>query len=904
MTAEEFQNLRATFDRLLAESESERAASLAAIAARDRLGADELRRMLAAHDKLVSVLDRPVAAWMGHATAVSVRDGARLGPYRIEKQLGMGGMGIVYLASRADGSFERKVAVKILRHDRIDRLFLSRFQQERQILAQLNHAHIASILDAGETPDGDPYFVMEYVDGVPITEYCKAHALPTERKLDLFLQVCDAIQHAHRNLTVHRDLKPGNVLVTAAGAVKLLDFGIAKLIEQSPDSDPDLPPSAVILTPEYSSPEQIRREPITTTTDVFALGILLYELLSGEHPFRRKAVLLHETMRAICEDDPPPPSGVAHEHANEVRGDLDSITLTALRKQPAWRYPSVEQLAEDVRRYRVGLPIMAKGNRRWYRVQKFVRRHWLPLTAAVLLVVSLATGIVATTYQAHLANQARALAENERARAEEQRAAAEQQRRLAIEAQQTATEQKGVAEARTRDAEFERTRERQRYRDVRALASSLLFDLYDGVRDLAGSATARRLMVAKAQRQLEVLTADGGNDIGLQRDLAACYERMGELQVDPRHPGKNDAAAALDSYRKAVSLRRNIGEQPGAQLQDRRDLALSLAKLGEGEIRTGDSKSAVQSYQEGWSIVQSLAHSDPSDLNTQRTLGAIDERRCIVLLAAGNTTGALSACQEGIATLSPLTGRSPGDVPDDVKVQRLLASTEASYASALRLSQQPHEAELHARRALEWLGRLEIIAPSNAEYRRLASTAETILAGSLAATGNVAAGTEAFRRAVQSMEIAIEIDPDDLGAALRLAVTLMSFSGRLAAAGNQEGAHDAAKEALLLLAQTAAKPGAGAVEWNEYANALLKVEWPDLRQWDKALQLAGNAVQATDRKNPFFLDTLAWAYYRTGKVGDAVETERAALGLLPPNAAGGLHDELASALKTFLGEAR
>ena len=596
MTSEEFQNLRTAFDRLLAASEPQRAAMLDQMSQSHAAMADELKRMVSAHDRITSVLDHPIAPRIA-ADSPPVRDNLHIGPYRIEKQLGIGGMGIVYLATRADGSFERRVAIKLLRHDRIDRLFLSRFQQERQILAQLNHPHIASILDAGKTADGDPYFVMEYVDGVPITEYCKTHALPTERKLDLFLQICDAIQHAHRNLTVHRDLKPGNVLVTEAGAVKLLDFGIAKLIEQPQDSLSEMPPSVVLLTPEYSSPEQIRREPITTATDVFALGILLYELLSGEHPFRRKGQLPHEVMRAICDDDPPPPSAAAPRLARELRGDLDTITLAALRKQPAWRYPSVELLAEDVRRYRRAWPIQAKGNRRWYRVQKFVRRQWLPLTAAVLLILALSGGIVATSYQARRADQARAVAESERSRAEAERVASDLQRSLAQHAQEIAVEQRRVADARTREAEIERQKEQQRYREVRSLASSLLFDLYDGVRDLAGSTTARRLMVSKAQHQLEVLTADGGDDIELQRDVAACYERMGELQVDPHSANqtaaKNDAAAALDSYRKAVDLRRHIIQLPGSRPQDRRDLALSLAKLGEGMLRAGDAKQSV-----------------------------------------------------------------------------------------------------------------------------------------------------------------------------------------------------------------------------------------------------------------------------------------------------------------------
>ncbi len=899
MTPEEFQHLRRTFERLVAVAGDERARLIQELSESDAVLADELNRMLAAYASRTSLLDQTATVPMEPPSvdferSAPVPAGSQLGAYVLESELGRGGMGVVYQARRADGSFQRRVAIKILRHDRIDSSFLRRFHQERQILAQLNHPHIASILDAGQTPEGDPYFVMEYVDGVPISTYCEARGLTVDQKLDLFLQICDAVQHAHRNLTVHRDLKPSNILVTASGAVKLLDFGIAKLLEG--EQDQAFEPTAAILTPEYASPEQIRREPISTATDIFSLGILLYELLAGEHPFRRKGALPHEAMRAICEDDPAPMSKLARRNAKQLGGELDTIVLTALRKQPAWRYPSVEQLAEDIGRYRKGWPVLAKGDSLAYRFRKFARRQWLALTAAALLMFLLTAGILATSYQAHLAEQAREAAERARIQAEQQRGIAERQRMLAEEAQQNATQQRTLAEARTKEAETERRKEQDRYRDVRALAASLLFDLHDGIRDLAGSTMARRLIVAKAQHQLELLSADSGNDIGLQRDLAASYERMGELRVDPVHPNKNDASAALEAYQHAVYLRRKIAEQTAAPLRDQRDLALSLAKLGDGQFMASDSKHALESYQSAWTMVRSLERSEPQDASMRRALGTVDERRCAALFTAGDSAGALQACQEGISTLSPLAKASP----DDVEVQRLIATTEASYANALRLSRKPADAVVQAKLAVESLGRLELLAPNNAEYRRLSSSAEAILAGSLAANGDAAASLEAFRRSVHSMEVAVEIDPSDLGSPLRLAVTLRVFSQRLAATGNKDAAHQAAQEAVRLLQETAEKPGAGALEWNEYADALLKAEWPDLLQPAKALQLAQNAVSATKRTNPFFLDTLAWAYFRNGDAPKAAQTEREALGLLPAGAKGGLHDELDRGLNTFV----
>jgi tRNA A-37 threonylcarbamoyl transferase component Bud32 len=563
MTPERYQELRRSFEELLELRPEERARTLQEISNRDAEFGAELRRLLAEHGRTAALLDRPPVEAFAHRK----QEARQLGPYFLQREIGSGGMGVVYEAMRVDGSYRKRVAIKILRRDLSSKVFLTRFGRERQILARLEHPHIASIFDAGETPDGDPYFVMEHVDGIPITKYAETHGLTVSQRLDLFLQACDAVQYAHRNLTVHRDLKPSNILVTEAGAVKLLDFGVAKLIETEADTAA-APATEALLTPAYTSPEQIRREPASTSGDVFQLGILLYELLAGEHPFQRKGRLPHEVMRAICEDDPPPPSEFARNHARQIRGELDTIVLTALRKQPSWRYPSVEQMADDIGRYRRGWPVLATGNSVAYRLRKFARRQWLALAATAAVILLLMAGILVTLRQARLAEMARAEAEQQRAAANRQRDAAERAQAVAAEQRQKALEH---------------------YQEVRALASSLLFDLYDGVRDLAGSDTARRLIVAKVQHQLELLNTDSGQDIGLQRDLAASYERMGELRVDARQSDKNDAGAAVESYRHAVALRKQLVSRGDALPRDRRDLALSLAKLGDGEFLASDA---------------------------------------------------------------------------------------------------------------------------------------------------------------------------------------------------------------------------------------------------------------------------------------------------------------------------
>jgi len=343
-------------------------------------------------------------------------EGRRIGAYRIVKELGRGGMGAVYLAVRHDAEFNKRAAIKILRAGMDSQEIVRRFRVERQILASLEHPYIARLLDGGSTEDGRPYIVMEYVDGTPIDAYCDRHRLTIEERLRLFQSICAAVHFAHQNLVVHRDLKPANVLVTAEGVPKLLDFGIAKLL------NPELGAAALeptranarLMTPEYASPEQVRGETVTTASDVYSLGVLLYELLSGHRPYRVKNRSLHDVERAICEDEPTPPSAVVglveemYDDAPSItpyrvssarastpsrlrrrlRGDLDNICLLAMRKEPQRRYRSVEQLSEDIGRALEGLPVKARRPTFAYRSSKFVRRHKLGVAAALLFVVS------------------------------------------------------------------------------------------------------------------------------------------------------------------------------------------------------------------------------------------------------------------------------------------------------------------------------------------------------------------------------------------------------------------------------------------------------------------------------------------------------------------------------------
>jgi serine/threonine protein kinase len=364
-------------------------------------------------------------------------EGRRLSGYTLIHEIGRGGMGSVYLAERSDGAFRKQVAIKLVQPGRSGPAFIARFQQEREILASLDHPNIARLLDAGATEEGLPYLVMELVEGQPIQQWCDERKLDISERIALIRTVCGAVRHAHQHLVVHRDLKPGNILVTADGTVKLLDFGIAKLLEDKPTAElPATETLAQMMTPDYASPEQVRGGGITTLTDVYSLGVICYELFTGHRPYRLSSAALHEMARVISEVEPLRPSAVVDttesrvggqtEEAsitpetvsqvregdpgrlrNRLKGDLDCIVLTALQKEPARRYSSVEALDEDFRRHLEHRPVAAKPDDPWYRASRFIRRHTTGVMAVALIVISLLAGMVALVWQTRITLDAR-----------------------------------------------------------------------------------------------------------------------------------------------------------------------------------------------------------------------------------------------------------------------------------------------------------------------------------------------------------------------------------------------------------------------------------------------------------------------------------------------------------------
>jgi serine/threonine-protein kinase len=438
VNADRRRRVEEVFEEVLERARDEWDEALAAACGEDAELREEVCRLLSAHERMDGLLDRPPPG-ISQTLRKDGQEGEEelVGRYRILREIGKGGMGRVYQAERADGHFKQRVALKIIPW--ADPALQARVVAERQILASLQHPHIGRLLDGGVTEDGRPFLVMEYVDGLPVDVYCDRMRLSIRERLKLFLTILGAVEHAHRNLVVHRDIKPSNILVTPSGEVKLLDFGIAKLL------NPNLGPSTPVtldgdraLTPEYASPEQVRGEAITTSADIYSLGVVLYQILSGYRPYNLSDRALPQLVKMVCEKDPLPPSErvarasrssslengedpsppavaearhtTSHRLIRQLSGDLDAIVMKALRKEPSRRYGSLELFSQDIEHYLNGMPVEARKGNRWYRLKKGMRRHGAVVTALTLAVLSLLLGAGAAVWQANIAARQAALA--------------------------------------------------------------------------------------------------------------------------------------------------------------------------------------------------------------------------------------------------------------------------------------------------------------------------------------------------------------------------------------------------------------------------------------------------------------------------------------------------------------
>ncbi len=643
MDAHQWPRVKALFEEALNQPPGQHAAFLDQACGDD----DDLRRqveaMLAAHDDETPFLDDPLSMeslLVLAEDAGAARAGMRIGPYRLVGEIGRGGMGVVYLAERADGRFEQQVAVKLVGQGLHDEHLLHRFRAEQQILAALEHPNIARLYDGGLADNGAPYLVMEYVEGQPIDQYCDTHRLSTDQRLALFRAVCAVVQYAHQNLVVHRDLKPSNIMVTEPvpaqagnGRVKLLDFGIAKLLS---DDDADAAPltrtGMRVMTPEYASPEQVRGEPVTTASDVYALGVILYQLLTGHRPYQVRGLTPSEVERVVCEQEPQAPSTAISQAAEaasangttqpltpdavsqarsthperlrrSLKGDLDNIVLKALRKEPARRYASVEQFAEDIRRYLERLPVTARPDTVGYRLAKFVRRHTVGVVATALVALALVGGIIATATQARIAQN--------------------------------------------------------RFDDVRTLANTLLFDLHDDIRDLPGATPARRTLVTHAITYLDKLHREAGGDPSLQLELAQAYDRIGRIQGNPHYTNLGDLAGAQQSYEKALTLREELWHRDTTNATARLALASSYGHLGVMKGWDDAGNEAIVLSTRALTLLAPLLDQTPENLDALHVAGRVRSELGWWMIFGGRIEDGLVHAAEAMQMLESIAPRQP-----------------------------------------------------------------------------------------------------------------------------------------------------------------------------------------------------------------------------------------------------
>ncbi len=614
MAPDRWKQINDVFERAAALPPHEREAFLETACGSDLDLREEVRSLLAYDNNAQGFLRNPTTPIDSRLVAVPAADlaGRRIGSYRLIQQIATGGMGSVWLADRADQQFNKQVAIKLIKRGMDTDEVLRRFHAERQVLARLEHPNIARLHDGGATDDGLPYLVMEHIHGTPLDEYCNHHSLTIHARLELFRHVCDAVQFAHRNLVVHRDLKPANILITSNGEVKLLDFGIAKVLEDDVagrslgvtriDQRP--------MTPEYASPEQIRGEVITTSSDIYSLGVVLYELLSGRRPHSFNSHSLTEFERVICEVEPMPPSqAVATPNTDTaprcgldprqlrrtLAGDIDTIILKALRKEPQRRYSTVEQFSDDIQRYVDGRPVLARSGARLYRARKFIRRNRWAVALVTTVFLALSTIALVTS------NQSRRL---------------DRERKAALDAKQIAQENNVRAEA-----EANRTRTALRsFRDVLALT--------DPNEANTRQISARELLDQAAERIHSQHADQPDVEAALQVTIGTAYQNLGLLEQAETHLQRAvDLCERLDSspnmqLSESLSalgvLRHRQGKLPEAEILLRRaldmgrqlgaghysELTVLLATLGSLRNTQGDLKEAESLLREALSLAK------------------------------------------------------------------------------------------------------------------------------------------------------------------------------------------------------------------------------------------------------------------------------------------------------------
>ncbi|MGJ5815150.1 protein kinase domain-containing protein [Paludibaculum fermentans] len=628
----------------------------------------------------------------------------RIGPYRLVRELGRGGMGTVYLAERADDQYQGEVAIKLVRQGMDTEFFLARFRRERQTLARLQHPNIARLLDSGTTDEGLPFIVMERVDGVPINTYCEEHKLGVDALLRLYLQVCAAVAHAHQNLVVHRDLKPGNILVDRTGTPKLLDFGICKLLLHEP-GEGETVTGAAMMTPDYASPEQVRGEPITVASDIYSLGAVMFELLTGTRPHLIEKYSPQMLERAICEEEIRRPSTLVSDktRARQLAGDLDTIIGRAMQKEPSRRYHSVEQFGNDIRRHLDNRPITARPDTVTYRARKFVLRNRGVLAAGFAVAAALTGGVIVSAHEAAVA--------------------------------------------------------RQRFGQTRKLANALIFDVYDRVKPLPGSLPAREAIVRTGMEYLDNLSASARDDGDLRVELAGAYERMGEVQGNILGSHNGDTTGAQASFRKALSTLEGLPNN-GAAGQARLRI---YQRLGNLESYTGHKAEALRVYQEAVKIGDELAR---SGLNNQarRSLAGIYDSISRVYRENGKSQESLESEKQALGLLEDALNANPGDRG----LQASVAASNAGYGMALAGVNQLEAAVRKFQVSADAWEKICQAEPTNIDHQRQRMLAYSHLGDvkgnpNYPNLGDKAGALAAFRKMMEIAGSLHESNPSDQG---------------------------------------------------------------------------------------------------------------------------------------------
>jgi serine/threonine protein kinase/tetratricopeptide (TPR) repeat protein len=548
--------------------------------------------------------------------------GTRLGAYRVVRELGRGGMGAVYLAVRDDDQFHKSVAIKLVKRGMDTAEVLRRFRHERRILAGLDHAYIARLIDGGTAPDGRPFFVMDYVEGQSIDTYCRDHSLSLPDRCRLFLQVCEAVSHAHRNLVIHRDLKPGNIFVAPDGTPRLLDFGVAKLLV--PDADPQLTVTGMqarLITPQYASPEQVMGRPANTTTDVYSLAAVFYELLTGSCAQQIDSTSPEDIERVICLQEVPPPSAAKPG----VPVDLDNIVMMAMRKDPARRYQSVDHFADDIRRYLDGRPVQARRDSVAYRTGKFIGRHRLIIAATSIVAVSLVGGIVMAEYQARRA-----------------------ERRLT---------------------------------QMVELANRSLFDVHSAIERLPGATDARREIVKTTLAFLENLSKDVDRNDDVRLSLATAYSRLGDVQGYPDKPNLGDIKGSLLSYKKSAELLERLRAKRPNDPDVLRQITDTYQHMGTVLNVTGDVPALVSAFENVFPSARLLARLQPWNVESNQAEGVAYNDLALALQFA-DPQRANACARQHLALLPALLKKFPGndDIADEAAVAHATMATLLSRA--------------------------------------------------------------------------------------------------------------------------------------------------------------------------------------------------------------------------------